>query len=172
MLLAAEACSRPYDRDTLGTALLAGLFAALSDHKLVVLAAAVLLWEALRLEGQNLGRRLSAAVRHPLVIGFALGTLFFWIYGAAVNPRAFWLDHVERHLLDRILRRHTIDPSQYPNLPQMWWEFTLYTGGGILFLGGWSLAVLCFGNSPRSKHANGSMPAGWRQRRDYGPSGC
>ncbi len=173
ILLAADAWAGRRDRDALATALLAGLFAALADHKLVVLAAAVAVWELLRREGRTLRERLSAVVRHPVLIGFVAGTVLFWIYGAAVNPTAFWLDHLQRHLLDRILRRHSINLAQYPTLPQMWWEFWIYTGVGLLPLGALALAMLCrartVGGTRRVRATledtpfpGNLVPAGWR----------
>jgi hypothetical protein len=162
MLLAADAWSRQRDRDCLGTALLAGLFAALGDHKLVVLAAAVAVWEMLRLKDRTLSERLSAVVWHPLLIGFAAGTVLFWAYGAAVNPSAFWLDHVQRHIVDRILHLHPINLSQYPSLPQMWRELAIYTGGGLLPLGAWALLALCCKRAQGGDRTSNLMPAGWR----------
>ncbi len=175
MLLAADAWARQRDRDTLSTAFLAGLFAAVGDHKLVVLAAAVAVWELLRVEGRALWQRLAAVVRHPLLIGFAAGTALFWVYAAVVNPTAFWLDHIQRHVIDRILHRNPVNLSQYPSLPQMWWEFTIYTGGLLLPLGVWALAMLCKVAGtlrvPSAPVVSDPMPAGWRSAGPVGLMG-
>jgi hypothetical protein len=123
---------------------LAGGYAALADHKLMVVVGALFLWEALREKAPPLAA-VRRAVRHPAVVGFAAGTALFWIYGLSVSPASFWNDHLHHHLIDRVLHQHTWNVEElgaYPSVPALWWEFARDTGWLLLPLAAASFALL------------------------------
>lgn len=118
-----------------------GLLAALSDHKLVIIIAAILLWQCVR----RCRERATAAISiwHPTVAGFAVGTALFWAYGLAISPRDFWIDHVRYHIADRILHINArgLDLSTYPGVIDLWVEFWRDTSF-VVIPGGVIAAVL------------------------------
>ena len=125
--------------------LLAGAFAALADHKLMVVVAALILWEGLRGPSASPTEKAKRALRHPTLIGFVAGTAIFWLYGLAISPRSFWIDHVHQHLVDRIIHRETWNVAElggYPGVPALWLEFARDTGWLLLPLALASFAVL------------------------------
>jgi hypothetical protein len=133
--------ARPWARRAAG---LAGAYAALADHKLMVVVGALFLWEALREKATPLAA-VRRAVRHPTVVGFAAGTALFWIYGLSVSPTSFWNDHLHHHLIDRILHHHTWNVEElgaYPSVALLWREFARDTGWLLLPLAAASFALL------------------------------
>jgi hypothetical protein len=134
----------------------AGCFAAWSDHKLVLFPFAIVLWQTLRTRNQW-NRNLVKAALQPVVIGFAAGTLLFWIYGLMVNAATFWLEHVRIHLLDRILHynpRNPLGSLRYPSVSGLWIEFWQHTGYLPLPLGLLSIYLVLV--SPDERNTRGS----------------
>jgi hypothetical protein len=164
ILLAVETWMSDRERFTWLTCVLAGIFAALADHKLMLLPASIVVWEALRLwQGSNL-RGAAKSLLHPVAIGFAVGTMMFWAYGLAISPNDFWMDHVRHHLVDRVLNYNArgLDMSEYPSVPGLWLEFWRHTGYLLLPLGMVSLGFLCFGKKSTVNAGNDNSVSGWR----------
>jgi hypothetical protein len=99
----------------------AGVLAALANHKAVVVGGASSVAAALR-------RRSAAAV---VLLGVAAGTAAFWIWGLAIAPG----DFVGEHLLDHGLRRFTLGEATtragapiYPSRAGVWLEFATNHG--------------------------------------------
>ena len=126
------------------TCFVAGLLAALTNHKLILLPVAVILWELLRngMPGRaggaiaNRWRWVAAALLHPLALGFAAGTALFWLWGLRIDASEFWRDHLQSHFVDRIL--HQVDVYQdggYPGIVALWRELDAHTGYVLLPLG-------------------------------------
>ena len=113
---------------------LGGALMALADHKTVLLPISAA-FAAITLGG----RRLRAALVHPAVIGFALGTMVFWAFGLWTNATAFVQDHVRHHVLDRIAHDNPLGYAGYPSAAALWSEFVAHTGyllvpAGLAFL--------------------------------------
>jgi hypothetical protein len=132
---------------------LTGALAAVADHKLVVVIASLALWEALRLKKDLIGRA-AASLQQPTVLGFAAGTALFWTYGLAVDAKAFWIDHVRYHIIDRIIHQPT--PWQvasfYPGIDTLWLEFARDTGWLLLPLALAAFAILWLRIGTRSDY--------------------
>ena len=142
LLAAAAAWPRRRHWAVLASCLIAGAFAALADHKLILLPAAVVLWEIVRTGARwNLGR-IARAVFHPVPLGFAAGTALYWAYGMAIDPVTFWQDHVHTHFIDRIIHHNPLGYLGYPTVGGLWLELWEHTGYALLPLG---LAGLAFG---------------------------
>lgn len=120
-----------------GDALLAGAFAALVDHKLVLLPLALAGWRLHRARREGTPARL-----HPAAAGFALGTALFWAYGLAIDAGAFWQDHARTHLVDRLAHHNPLGYGGYPGPAALWLEFWRHTGYLLLPLGAATLAAL------------------------------
>ena len=116
---------------------LVGVFAALADHKLVVLPFAL---GALAMVSPH-DRRLGWLARvHPVALGFVAGTALFWLWGLAVAPASFVFDHLRGHLLDRVLHHNPFGYEGYPTVMGLWREFNNHTGhvlvpAALVFLG-------------------------------------
>ncbi len=140
ILLAAERWRRQPTRANGGVAVAAGAFAALADHKLVLVALAVVLWrffarDAPRDVPRGSSRALGALARrvlHPVGVGFALGTVAFWTWGLLINAGAFVQDHLRNHLLDRITHDNPLGYEGYPSFAALWEEFQRHTGWILL----------------------------------------
>jgi len=133
----------------------AGWFAAWSDHKLVLFPLALFLWQALK-TGSQWNRNVVKAAFQPVVTGFAVGTVLFWVYGSLINPSVFWLDHVRTHLFDRMLHYNPLGYSGYPNVFALWIEFWQHTGYLLLPLGLLSLYLALISSKDRS--TSGRLP--------------
>jgi hypothetical protein len=134
--------------------ILAGAFAAWIDHKLVLFPLALGLWHWWRL-GLRRPANAVAALRQPVVLGFAIGMTLYWVYGALINPSVFWLDHVRTHLFDRVVHNNPLGYNSYPTVAAMWREFTEHTGY-LLPLATAALAALAWsGGSDQAGHAAG-----------------
>ncbi len=86
------------------------------------------LWEAIRLPRLSIAASCLRPLRHPVVLGFAAGTLLYWGYGLSINAAAFWQDHVHSHFLDRIMHVDPFHYSGYPSPLGLWREFCEHTG--------------------------------------------
>lgn len=140
----------------------AGAFAALTNHKLILLPAAIVVWGFLRSRRTPLLEALKQAILQPAPVGFLFGSAAFWLWGAMISPRDFWMDHVRHHLIDRVLNHNArgMDLSRYPDLGELWGELWQHTGYLLLPLGAIALIVLCFARS----HGDTGEPAtrGWK----------
>jgi len=161
ILLAVERQTGDRSRSAWTNCLLAGGFAALANHKLVLLPVALVVWELIRLRGDITPKRVAAALLHPMVIGFAAGTMVFWAYGLAVSPKVFWLEHVRYHLADRLVHYNPLGYGLYPTLSGLWLEFWQHTGYVLLPLGIASLALLCRPQNGLESDAQAET-TGWR----------
>jgi len=120
----------------------AGAFAALVDHKTVVLVLAVTAVAALRagrdawrLPGPWSVRRLGRLVDRRAVAlgaGFSAATFAWWGYALAIDARTFVQDHLRMHIAHRFLLndlRLAHDGARYaPSMAELWIEFVRHTG--------------------------------------------
>ncbi len=143
ILLAVEQSASDRSRAAWIGCLLAGLFAAVANNKLVLLPAALVLWELARSQAGGMGRRLARAIGQPAVVGFALGTVAFWIYGLGISPGDFRDDYVRYHLVNRIIHHNPFGHGGYPSVAGLWLELWQHTGYVLLPLGIVALAALC-----------------------------
>ena len=119
---------------------LAGAFAAVADHKLVLLPVAHGAQLTLSWLRQWRFPRFKELL-HPVVIGFALGTCVFWAYGLLISPLDFYVDHLRHHLVNRIAHQAWLPYSGYPTPLELWREFMVHTGYVVLPL---SLGLLAY----------------------------
>lgn len=148
MLLAVEPAPRRPARSAWLDALAAGALAGVMNHKLILLPAAVVLWENLQLGRAWTPRRALVALAHPIVLGFAAGTAAFWAYGLAVEPRALLVDHLRHHLVDRIAHYNPLGYADYPSVAALWVELNRHSGSLLLPLGLAALLALAVRREP------------------------
>jgi hypothetical protein len=67
------------------------------------------------------------ALVNPKAAGFALGTVFFWLFGMVIAPAAFIEDHLGHHLLDRVIQHNPLGYAGYPSPLALWREFASHT---------------------------------------------
>jgi hypothetical protein len=152
----------------------AGSFAALADHKLLLIPLGLSLAELIA--PSRPGGRLRV-FGNPLGWGFVAGMMAFALWGWWINPAAFWRDHVRTHLIDRLTHHNPLGYGGYPSLAGLWFEFMENTGYltlplmaiglGVSLARGW--CRLCLGRrreETRERHSNGSgrietMVRGW-----------
>jgi hypothetical protein len=164
ILLALEAWIADRVRFTRLTCVLTGIFAAIADHKMMLLPASIVVWEGVELWRESNFRRAMKAILHPVVIGFAVGTIMFWAYGLSISPKDFWMDHVRHHLVDRVLNYNArgLDMSEYPTVSGLWLEFWRDTGYLLLPLGIVSLALLLVEKKSTVNIGEDNSISGWR----------
>jgi len=163
VLLAAEQWEKQRSRSDWMGCLLAGVFAASANHKLVMLPAALVAWEIIRLGPNWTLRRTVKSLLHPLVLGFAAGEMAYWAYGLAIDPGTFWVEHVRTLLIDRIIHHNRFGYSGYPTVFGLWREFWQHTGYVLLPLGISALAWLCWVKYSQNGDCQASEPTrGWR----------
>jgi hypothetical protein len=121
------------------TTFLVACLAALANHKLVLLPISIVIWELLRTPQLWRGGSLFRIPLHPVVLGFVFGSAAYWIYGMAINFDAFWVEHVQTHLADRLVHRNPLGYQGYPSPLQLWNEFWRHTGYVLLPLGALTL---------------------------------
>jgi len=146
------------------TCLLAGGFLALVNHKLVLLPAAVVIFELIRSRRDSGRCRLVPALLHPVAVGFAAGTALFVIWGLSIDPAEFWQDHLRTHFFDRIVHYNPLGYGGYPSPAGLWIELARHTGYVLLPMGvGAMLLSLRSGGgpflSPRSNQPGTSSDA-------------
>lgn len=106
------------------------LFAAISDHKLVLLPAA---WSLATLNTwwRQRGRPWLRLV--PMTgVGFVLGICVFWAWGLSIAPASFVQDHFHTHLMDRLTHVNPLGYIGYPSPGALWIEFNAHTGYVLL----------------------------------------
>lgn len=150
----------PGSRADLAWLVAAGAFAALVDHKtvVVVLAVAALaglraVREAWRLPApRSVWRRVPELVdRRALALGagFSAATFAWWGYALAVDSRTFVQDHLRMHIAHRFLLndlRIAHDASRYaPSMAELWLEFTRHTGYVFVPVAAAGIATWIFG---------------------------
>jgi hypothetical protein len=116
---------------------LVGVFAALADHKLVLLP---MVLGGLAACNPQHSRRGWIARLHPVALGCVAGTLLFWGWGLSVEPISFVADHLRGHLLDRVIHHNPFGYGGYPTMSELWREFNGHTGyvllpAALIFLG-------------------------------------
>jgi len=163
ILLAVERRTSDRSRAAWIDCLLAGGFAALANNKLILLPAALVVWEFFRIERVHVGKRVVKAMVHPVVVGFALGTVAFWVYGLAIHAESFWVDYVRMHGVDRMTHYNPFNYQGYPTVLGLWLEFWGHTGYVLLPLGVAALAYLCATRNGRHDSAGlDEAKLGWR----------
>jgi len=141
---------RGWRNDWWATCLLCGGFAALVNHKLILLPAAIVVWELIRrIKDRDAPLK---AVLHPAALGFAVGTLMFWAWGLIISPGDFFRDHIMTHYLDRLAHHNPLGYGGYPSIVELWSELLDHTGYLLLPMG---IVALVFGF-----FANGNRVAG------------
>jgi hypothetical protein len=162
MLFAVEAWSRSTTQGSLWRVALAGMLAAVANHKLVLLPLAIGIWRLISVPlGQGL-RTAAGHLLHPVPVGFLVGTLGFWAYGWWVSPTDFWNDHIRHHIVDRVMNNNArgLNMSAYPTVPGLWLEFWRDTSYLLLPLGVVSLGLLL--RRPRAGNGLSDRVTGWR----------
>jgi hypothetical protein len=145
------------------TGLLAGVLAGLANQKLMLMPAALVAWELLRLAPIWKVRETVRAVLHPVALGFAAGTMLFWAWGLAISPATFWLEQIRYHLIDRLVHENPLGYANYPSVAGLWLEFWEHTGYVLLPLGIVALGVLCLRKEPPGEGDKADRAtAGWR----------
>jgi hypothetical protein len=154
ILLAWERWRRWPARWTGGLLFATSAFAALADHKLVflpvTLGVSALVFHWLDSSTAPPTRRLPIAA-----LGFALGTLLFWMWGFAIAPASFLRDHVHNHLIDRVTHVNPLGYGDYPTAAALWGEFNAHTGYLLLPVGALVLVIDLF----RRRRETPGLPA-------------
>lgn len=142
---------RHLDWERLAWPAAAGAFAALVDHKTVVLVLGVTglaglrgLWDFFRSRETSLTGRWRAAWSRvdpravALGAGFSLATFVWWTYGFVVDAPGFVRDHLRMHIAHRFLLndvRIAHNADRYaPSIPELWTELGRHTGTLFLFV--------------------------------------
>jgi len=142
MLFDSKPGSDPGGSLDLGWLAAGGAFAALVDHKTVVLILAVaavatlqFLWDAARLgPPRTLSRLVSIVDKKAIAVGagFSLATFTWWGYGLVVDSATFVRDHLRMHIAHRFLLndiRVAHDSTRYaPSMMELWAELAAHTG--------------------------------------------
>jgi hypothetical protein len=163
ILLLAETGRAGGGRSAWATALLCGVLAGLANQKLVLMPAALVAWELLRLAPAWKLKETARALFHPVAVGFAAGTLAFWAWGFAISPGEFWTEQIRHHLIDRLVHDETLGYGGYPTVAGLWREFWEHTGYVLLPLGVLALGVLCLKrNPPEDGGGPDRATLGWR----------
>lgn len=162
ILIAIEGWEIDRSQVTSTALILTEIFAALINHKLILLPATLFLWEFLKRSEGRVVYAITKSAVHPVILGFALGTLIFWLYGIAISPHDFWMDHVRHHLLDRAIRLNArgLDMSEYPGVAQLWTEFWHHTGYILLPLAAIALGYMSLSKAQGSS-ADVNKPSQW-----------
>ena len=158
MLLTWDAWSGRRRAASFATCLAAAFLAALANHKLVLLPAAVLIWELVRSARTPKRENLYRIVFNPVIVGFTLGYAAFWAHGLVVNFEAFWLDHVRTHLADRLTHNNPLGYGGYPSPFGLWIEFWRHRGYALLPLG---VVALVLGTRDKLGRGSGSSMSLW-----------
>lgn len=120
------------------SAVLAGAYAALGNHKVMLFPASLVLYRV----GTSIVRRewrdVPRAALNPVAVGFVIGTALFWLHGAYVDWQVFWVDHVMSHVVDRLVhedRLQYMGKIPYPSAAGLWQEFCEHSGYVLLPVG-------------------------------------
>jgi len=143
ILFAADRWSSDRSRDAWMNCMLAGMFAGWTNHKLVLLPAALVIWELLRLGRRLKPGRAAKTLLHPVLIGFVAASAMFWFYALALSPADFWQDHVMTHFIDRIRHNNPFGYTGYPGVWGLWLELWRHTGYVLLPMGIVTLLLGC-----------------------------
>ncbi|MGE0268503.1 MAG: hypothetical protein AB7S78_08630 [Candidatus Omnitrophota bacterium] len=102
-----------------------GVLSGLINQKIVVLVLPLFLIQVYqsRKERKEKGFLKSLKERSVIPIGFALGSVLFWVYGMVIDYHAFILSHVKVHLFDRLFHHNTLFAEDYPGFLRLWLEF-------------------------------------------------
>ena len=141
----------------------AGIFAALANHKLLPLPAALALWNVLRsLPPQSLGHFVAKAF-HPAMVGFVIGTGIFWCHGFAVDFHEFWVDHIRYHIVDRIVHESEFTSyGPFHSVLGLWKELWEHTGYALLPVGFLTLVAASFSAKTRAIDSRETVdPRSW-----------
>jgi len=169
ILLAVERRMTDRSRAAWWQCFLAGAFAGLCNNKLVLLPAALIVWQFFR-DGQGgLRKRVARSIGHPVVLGFVAATAAFCIYGLVISPGDFWADFVEIHVINRVTHHNPFGHTGYP-LPiwrigdrnGLWQELWEHTGCVLLPLGILAVVWLCRMRPGEGDDANDGVTLGWR----------
>ena len=101
-----------------------GVWAALANHKLVLLPAS--LPGGMRLTTDSW--RDAWLRTRGIVLAFVAGSAVFWVWGLFVAPGDFITDHFRHHLIDRLAHDNPLGYSGYLSMTGLWREFGQHTG--------------------------------------------
>jgi len=162
MLLAVERRMTDRSRAAWWQSFLAGVFAGLCNNKLILLPAALIVWQFFRDAQGGLRKRVVRSLGQPVVLGFVAATAAFCVYGLVISPGDFWADFVQIHMINRLTHHNPFGHTGYP-LPfwrigdrnGLWQELWEHSGYLLLPLGIAAVAWLC-----RMKPGNGHIKPG------------
>lgn len=134
-------------------AVIAAFLCGWADQKTVLIAVATGLHALVDLVGADAAERWRNVLRRPMVIAaavvmgaFLLGWVTFILYGLLIAPDAFIVDHLWRHVVER-LNLETIGVTtlwhhgtKYPSILGLWKQFADHTGWIIAAAMLWSVA--------------------------------
>jgi hypothetical protein len=143
----------------------AAALAACSNQKAILVPAAAAVHAVLRtwsLDGprqflRNFRHRQEVVTAFVIGIGFIAGWAAFTIYGLAIDQRAFIMEHVKGHVLDRIslsdvnLASDTAAGFAYPSIQMLWLQFSEHVGWPVAI----AFAVGMISAVPRLTSARG-----------------
>jgi len=116
-----------------------GVFSGLSEHKLILAPLAFLSTSPFL---QN-----KRQVTKNIIFGFMAGIVLFWIYGLLfVDSQTFLRDHLQHHLLNRVLHISDLGYTHYPNLLEYWQRFAVNVGWQVFLVGIVGLSAFLFSN--------------------------
>lgn len=108
-----------------------GLLSAWSNHLAIILPIVIIIREFLL---QLINLRIKVFFSNPAAIGFASGTILFWIYGMIIDAKTFFLDHIRYHLWDRIFHINSLGYGGYPSVVGLWKRFAYELGYPLFFM--------------------------------------
>jgi hypothetical protein len=121
------------------------VLAALANQKSVLVGAAVGGWRAIRMIADRSPRAAVSAV--PLLLGLAVGTGAFWLYGLWIAPGEFIADHLLEHGFHRFSGTEALTRAGkaiYPSRAGLWLEFARHMGWIWTALAALALGALLF----------------------------
>jgi hypothetical protein len=156
-----------------GWMLAGGLFAALVNHKTVVLVMALMVLAGLEASLRTARERTFRPAAWlggldpgviGLSLGFGTGTLLWWCYSWLVHPAAFIEDHLRKHIAHRILlndfRLGASDQRYAPGMMELWAEFNAHTGHLLVPLALVGMTVLLMRWLPGAGNRDSTTPQG------------
>lgn len=114
--------------------LLSGFLCALSDHKTVILFAAIVITDLIFALRDRQERSFAKYAPSYSVMGFLAGVFCYWVYGFCVDPRNFFADHFLYHFFNRVMHINEFGYGGYLSVLQLWRTYAAYVGIPVFLL--------------------------------------
>lgn len=114
---------------------ISGFLCAITNQKTYMLFAAIFAGDIISgLKARQKNGIFKNIRQDYCLAGFIFGVTAYWLYGLAIHPYCFFMDHLRHHLLDRIFHINPLGYTGYLSVFELWKAYSINLGQPFFWL--------------------------------------